>query len=333
MTSNSDSSAPLAPRIGFFAGPLLAAAVYLLLPSGSELLSREARTVAAVATLMACWWMTDAIPLAVTALLPLVLFPLLDVMSFPDVAAPYASKFIFLFLGGFLIALAMEKWNLHRRIALKIVSAVGSQPARLVGGFMLATAALSMWISNTATTVMMLPMAVSVADLLSRRWHAAVESAAEDDSNDMGDVADAIQGIDNFAASLLLGIAYAASIGGVATIVGTPPNTFMAGFLKQNGIEVGFAQWMSFALPLSIVFLLLAWWLMTHLLFPVRVREIPGSRELIAAEGAVGEDVPDLEGQPGRGSGPAEGLAHLFLGRRRLAQVVGRCDERLRHGS
>ena len=167
----SSEAPPLAARIGLFAGPVLALAVFFLLPQGE--LTQPARAAGGLATLMAVWWMTEALPLEATALLPLVLLPLTGIYesggAFKRAAAPYADPAIFLFLGGFMIALAIEKWGLHRRIALLTLLAVGTSPRRLVGGFLLATALISMWISNTATAVMMLPIGLSVVHLLSDR--------------------------------------------------------------------------------------------------------------------------------------------------------------------
>lgn len=257
---------------------MLAVAVYCFLTQGAAELPHAARACGGVATLMAVWWMTEALPLEATALLPLVLLPLTGVYesagAFKKAAAPFADPAIFLFLGGFAIALAIERWGLHRRMALLTLLAVGTSPARLVGGFMLATALVSMWISNTATTVMMLPIGLSVVHLLSDRL------AGSDPEDGSGSAPDAA----NFAMSLLLGIAYAASLGGFATLVGTPPNVFFKGFMQESGVTIGFGRWMLFAAPLSLVYLLLAWWLMTRVLFPVRATDVPGGRQLIKVE-------------------------------------------------
>ncbi|WP_007025682.1 SLC13 family permease [Saccharomonospora iraqiensis] len=247
---------------GIVLGPVLAVLTYLLLPTS---LSPDGRVTAAVAVLMAVWWVTEALPLAVTALLPLVLFPFLGVGEIGEVAAPYADDIIFLFMGGFLIALAMQRWNLHRRIALRTVLAVGTGPVRLVAGFMLATAFISMWVSNTATAVMMLPIGVSVLGLVSQ----------------LGDG----EGDANFATALMLGIAYAASIGSLATIIGTPPNTLLVGYLEENfDITLTFGEWMLFGLPVSAVFLVLAWLVLTRVVFRPRLRSLPGGRELIRGQ-------------------------------------------------
>ena len=261
---------PLASRIGLFAGPILALTVFFLLPQGDGGLSHAARACGGVATLMAVWWMTEALPLEATALLPLVLLPLTGIYesgtAFKRAAAPYADPAIFLFLGGFMIALSIERWGLHRRMALLTLLAVGTSPSRLVGGFLLATALISMWISNTATAVMMLPIGMAVVNLLSRRFSSESDDAA------------------NLATSILLSIAYAASLGGFATLVGTPPNIYFAGYMRDQGLPIDFGRWMLFATPLSWLYLLIAWWLLTRWLFPVRLKEIPGGRELIAEE-------------------------------------------------
>jgi len=204
---------------------------------------------AAVSALMACWWVTEALPLAATALLPLLLFPALGLASASEAAAPYANHVIFLFMGGFMLARSMQRWGLHRRLALRVVAAVGGGPSRVVLGFMLATAFLSMWVSNTATAAMMLPIALAVLE----------ERAGEPSSV-----------TSNFGVCLMLGIAYAASIGGMGTLIGTPPNVLLAGTLERSyGIEIGFLGWMAFALPVVVAFVPLTWWALTRWLYPV----------------------------------------------------------------
>ena len=271
---------PLAARLGLVAGPVLAMAVFFLLPASE--LSQAARAAGGVATLMAVWWMTEALPLEATALMPLVLLPVLGIYqgekAFERAAVSYAAPPIFLFLGGFMIALAIEKWGLHRRIALLTLLAIGTSPSRIVAGFLLATGLISMWISNTATTVMMLPIGLAVVHLLSQRLSNPA-ALTESDVHPAGKT-DA----ENLAASLLLAIAYAASLGGFATLVGTPPNTFFAGFMRRNEMPIDFGRWMLFATPLSWIYLIIAWWLLTRWLFPVRLSNIPGGRELILAE-------------------------------------------------
>lgn len=208
----------------------------------------------AVTMLMAIWWISEAIPIAATALLPVALFPLLQVMSTASTTGAYANHLVFLFLGGFLIAMAMQKWNLHRRIAMHIIRAVGVDPSRIILGFMLATAFLSMWISNTATTMMMLPIALAVACQFG-------------DDRTVGMPATPSP----FAVALMLGIAYSASIGGVATLIGTPPNAILAGIVERlYDHRISFAAWMGFGLPLSIVMLVIAWFYLTRIAHPVK---------------------------------------------------------------
>jgi sodium-dependent dicarboxylate transporter 2/3/5 len=254
-------SAPVSRMLGLVLGPALCL-VMLLLPPPAGLEPAGWRA-AAAAVLMAVWWVTEAVPIPVTGLVPLALFPTLGIASMADTSAPYGDPLIFLFLGGFLIALGLERWNLHRRIALGVVSVVGTRPAALVGGFMLATAFLSMWVSNTATAVMMLPIGLSVIGLLNR------EGA----------------GTGGFATALLLGIAYAASIGGLATLIGTPPNALLAAFMNRTyGVEIGFAQWMAIGLPITAILLLAAWLLLTRVSFALPREPIAGSAELLRGE-------------------------------------------------
>lgn len=251
-------------------GLLVGISVFMLMVFSPppESLSPAAWRVAAVGLLMAIFWVTEALPLPATALLPLPLFPLLGVMSTKATAAPYASPVIFLFMGGFVIALSMERWRLHERIALFVLKLVGERMDRLIGGFMLATAALSMWVSNTATTLMMLPIALSMAALYN-------QSVTQQPSASR-------TGAAAFPSALLLSVAYGATAGGVATLVGTPPNAFLAGFMSQTyGIEIGFAQWMAMALPLSILLLVLMWWLMTRVIFRLKAHSIEGAQEII----------------------------------------------------
>lgn len=242
------------------AGPLIGWLVYASL--GATDLEHEPRAVAASAVWMAVWWMTEAVPLAATSLLPLVLFPALQVLEMPDAASPYAHPLVGLFFGGFILGLAVEKWGLHRRLSLATVLLVGTRPTRLIAGFMLATAVMSMFISNTATALMMLPIATSVIMLLERmgQTHA------------------------NFGPALLLGIAYAASIGGTATITGTQPNILTVGFLRDKGIDISWRGWLPFGLTLCAIMLPLTWLLLTRVTLPIRVAAIPGVRELLREE-------------------------------------------------
>lgn len=267
---------------GRLGAPVVAIAVYWALPASGGL-SHEARAVAAVGVLMAILWMTEAMPLPITSLLPIVLFPLLGVCSIGDAAAPYADKVIYLFMGGFMIALAMERWGLHKRIAMITVLAVGVKPARLVAGFMIATAFLSMWMSNTATTVMMLPIGLSVITLTMERLRVAGhELAFHPDGSERPATGD---GALPFATCLMLGIAYAASIGGLGTLIGTPPNLFLVGFLEKTyGVTIGFGQWMLMAVPLVIVFLAIAWFVLTKVIYRIRLGSLPGGRAIIVDE-------------------------------------------------
>lgn len=238
-------------------------------------LSQAGRAAAAVAVLMAIWWLTEALPLPATSLVPVALFPLLGVMPLGTVGASYGHPFIGLFLGGFVLGLAMERWGLHRRIALTTILLVGTRPKRLIAGFMLATALLSMFISNTATAVMLMPIAMSVIALLEVELPKS-EHAAE---------LDVARQTDRFATALLLGIAYAASIGGMATLIGTPPNLVLAGFMAQQyERDINFLEWMRIGLPLVVVFLPLAWWLLVGVLCRIKLRDLPGGRDLIRRE-------------------------------------------------
>ena len=272
--------------VGRFLGPVAALAAYSLIPTGEGLSQAGAATIA-VGILMATWWVTEALPLPATALLPIALFPLFGIVGVEDATAPYASDTIFLFMGGFMIALAMQRWGLHRRIALRIVLAVGTQPVRLIGGFMLATALLSMWVSNTATAVMMLPIGLSVLALVMGNDAPSAASAdtGSEASESAGETMQRIAGSSNFAVALMLGIAYAASVGSLATIIGTPPNTFMVEFLSQQyDINIGFGQWMIVGTPLAAVFLGLTWVVLTRFVYPPEIGEISGGRELIRSQ-------------------------------------------------
>lgn len=240
--------------VGLWLGPLLAALVLLSEPPGD--LSPAAWRTAAMGVLMAVWWATEALPIAVTALLPLVLFPLLGIADMQATASPYANKVIYLFLGGFIVALAMQRWNLHRRIALTVLQHAGGNGRSLVGGFMLASALLSMWVMNTSTTMMLLPIAVSIIAVI----HGTVGSLDDKQRHD-------------FQYALLLGVAYASTIGGMATLVGTAPNAMMAAFVLENyGTQVDFARWMLVGVPLSALMLPLAWLALTRWVFHVDFR-------------------------------------------------------------
>ena len=241
------SGASIRQRIGLFLGPVVFLLV-LVLPAPAGL-SPDGWHTAGLAGLMAVWWITEAIPIPATALLPLIVLPVAGAGTMRETAAPYANPIIFLFLGGFILAAGLEASGLHRRLALGIIRLAGTTPRRLIAGFMAATAFLSMWISNTATVLMMLPIAVSTL--------AVMEPDTESPDP-------------HLPIALFLGIAYAANIGGVATLIGTPPNALLAGFMEETyGVTLGFAQWMTLGLPLVLVALPLCWLLLSRLLFPV----------------------------------------------------------------
>lgn len=258
------------------AGLLAAALVYALL--GATELDGDARFVAAIASLMALWWMTEAIPLAATSLLPVVLIPALTERTVAQTTASYASPIVFLFLGGFLIAIAMEKWGLHRRIALFTLARVGVSPRRIILGLMIATGFLSMWVSNTATTLMMLPIGFSVLALVSGKGMSGAGSGAEFDAPEDPQTA-------QFGVCLVLAIAWSASMGGLGTLLGSPPNAIIAGYASEElGIEIGFVDWMLLGVPLSASFILIGWVLMTRALYRFELDEIPGGAALIKGE-------------------------------------------------
>lgn len=238
-------------KVGLFLGPALLA--IMLLSGAPDGLPDKAWVTASIGILMAVWWATEAVPIAVTALLPVVLFPMFDVSSIQDTTAPYANKVIFLFLGGFIVAFAMQRWDLHRRIALTVLQHTGGSGRSLVGGFMLASALISMWVMNTSTTMMLLPIAVSIITVIHKTVVSLDEKAKKD-----------------FQFSLLLGVAYGATIGGIATLVGTAPNAMFAAFMLENyGTSINFSSWMMVGLPMSVMMLPLAWIALTRWVFKV----------------------------------------------------------------
>ena len=249
-------------RIGLFLGPLLFVLIYFILDI--EGLSDSGKAVLASAVWIAVWWITEALPLAVTALLPIVLFPISGGLSLADTTVSYGHPYIFLFLGGFILAIAIEKWNLHRRIALQIIKLVGTDVSTIILGFMIATAFLSMWISNTACAVMILPVGIAIVKQLKDN---PATIAKENDF---------------FAKALMLSIAYAASIGGMATLIGTPPNLVLVGVVKESyGIEISFLQWFMFGFPLSVVLLFISWVYLTKYAFKFEQKKFPGGVEEI----------------------------------------------------
>jgi sodium-dependent dicarboxylate transporter 2/3/5 len=270
--------------VGLWLGP--AVATLMLIGGPPDALTIVAWRTAAMGMLMAVWWATEAVPIAVTALLPLVFFPLLGIANIQDTAAPFANKVIFLFLGGFIVALAMQRWNLHRRIALNVLQFAGGNGASLVGGFMLASALLSMWVMNTSTTMMLLPIAVSVVTVI----HGSVDGLDDRERID-------------FQCALLLGVAYAATIGGISTLVGTAPNAMMAAFVLENyGTEVDFASWMMVGVPLTAAMLPLAWFALTRIVFKVDFNTSNEGRALLQK----------MKNELGRTSAPEKRVGLIF---------------------
>ncbi|HEA30735.1 MAG TPA: SLC13/DASS family transporter [Leeuwenhoekiella sp.] len=266
--------------IGGILGPLLF--IYLHFFFTPQGLSPAAQSTLACAAWIAVWWTMEVIPIAATALLPIILFPMTGALPLDETTASYGHKYVFLFVGGFLIAIAIEKWNLHRRIALSIINLIGTSVNRILLGFMVATAFLSMWISNTATTVMMLPIGMAIVTQL------------KDNPASKGD-----EHL-TFGKGLMLAIAYAASIGGMATLIGTPPNLILAGVLEESyGVEISFLQWMKFGLPIAILLLFICWLYLTRFAFAkgrdlAMPKKFPGGKaeikRLIATLGKMGRE-------------------------------------------
>ncbi|WP_116124669.1 SLC13 family permease [Lewinella sp. IMCC34183] len=245
--------------LAFVGGPLLFVVILLFFhPPG---MNDQANAVLASTVWVAIWWIFEVLPISVTALLPLVLFPLSGALTIDEAATSYGHKYVFLYLGGFVLAIAIERWGLHRRIALTIIDLMGTGISRIILGFMVATAVLSMWISNTATSVMMLPIGMAIVQQLKDN------PATKADENLL------------FGKSLMLAIAYAASIGGIATLIGTPPNLVLAGVLLEiYGIELSFVGWMKFGLPISVIMLASCWWYLTRVAYKFEDSEFPGGR-------------------------------------------------------
>lgn len=240
-------------------GPLL----FLLLEitGGPESMSPLAYHVFCITIWMALWWITEAVPIAVTALLPIILFPMTGAVPIGITTASFGHKYIFLYMGGFMLAIAIERWKLHRRIALSIISLIGTKVPHIILGFMIASAFLSMWISNTATAVMMLPIGMAIADQF--RKHTGATSS-------------------DFGKALMLGIAYSSSIGGIATLIGTPPNLVLAGVLEKiYGVKLGFFEWSRFAFPLAVILLAISWKYLTRYAYDLREVSFPGGKEEI----------------------------------------------------
>ncbi len=250
-------------KVFIFLGPFVFFVILITGPYGS--MSAEAHAVLAGTAWIALWWVTEAIPIAATALLPLVLFPLTGGMDIKATASAFGNKMIFLYLGGFIIAIAIEKWNLHRRIALNVIYFIGTDMRRMVLGFMIATAFLSMWISNTATTVMMLPIGLAIVSQLK-------------------DGSIAPNTIKGFARVLMLGIAYASSMGGISTLIGTPPNLVLTGVVEEfYGQDIAFGKWFLLVFPVSVLLIGFCWYFLVRVVFPLSGKGLPGGRQEIAS--------------------------------------------------
>ena len=252
-------------KVGLISGPL--AFILILFFFQPEGLNPRANAVLASTAWIAIWWITEAIPIAVTALLPIILFPLTGGLGLSETTASFGHKYVFLYVGGFIIAIAIQKWNLHKRIALNIINLIGTNVVNIILGFMMATAFMSMWISNTATAVMMLPIAIAIVTQL------------KDDPNTI-EKENLI-----FGKALMLGIAYSASIGGLSTLIGTPPNLVLAGVVEETfGYEITFAQWFQFGFPISSVLLFICWKYLTSFAFKFKQKKFPGGREEISKQ-------------------------------------------------
>lgn len=246
-------------HVGLFLGPALFILVrFFIHPDG---LSPAANAILASALWIAIWWITEALPIAATALLPILLFPLTGGLSLAETTASYGHKYIFLFIGGFILAIAIERWQLHKRIALTIIKIVGTNVTHIILDFMIATAFLSMWISNTATAVMILPVGMAIVSQLRD-----IPETKEDENSIFGK-------------ALMLAIAYSASIGGMATLIGTPPNLVLAGVVEKSyGVEITFSQWFFFGFPVSIILLIICWLYLTKVAFKFKQKKFPGGK-------------------------------------------------------
>ena len=259
-------------KIGLILGPILFFLIlFINTPEGMTI---EAQKMAAIAAIMVVWWICESIPIPITSLLPLVLMPILGLTSTAEAAVPYASDIIFLYMGGFLIALSMQRWNLHKRVAMNIIRVIGFSPGRLILGFMIATAAISAFVSNTATAVMMMPIGLAII------VHVIEEGKKEGLDKEI----DFSPGKFNFGMNLMLGIAYSCSVGGVATIIGTPPNAILVGFLKQTyGYEITYAKWLTVGVPTALILVPLIWYVLIKI-NPFKLKKIPGGRKIIDNE-------------------------------------------------
>ncbi|WOJ94123.1 DASS family sodium-coupled anion symporter [Congregibacter variabilis] len=300
---HSDTSLAIYQRIGIVTGPA-ACALMLLLGENQETMPDVAWRVAAVGMWMAIWWATEAIPVPATGFIPLVVFDLFGIAPMKEAAQSYAHPIIYLFLGAFVLALAVEKWSLHRRIALWILSRTGTDGKRLILGFMVVAALLSMWMTNTSTTMMLLPIAVSVAGLIA------------DQTLRVND-ADARQ----FQIALMLALAYSTTIGGLSTLVGTPPNILLAAFLEDSyGITIAFADWMMIGVPLTVVLLPLGWWLLTSIVFKVNIPASEQAQQMIVA---MREDLGEMSKAEKRVGMVFLLVVLLWMSRSMLAELPG----------
>jgi len=271
--------------VGRVLGPVLFA-LMLVTDQSQDIMTPIAWRTAGIALWMAVWWATEAIPVAATAFLPIIVFEPAGIRSLIDSASPYASPIIYLFLGGFMMAIAVERWNLHRRISLAILDRTGTDGRRLVGGFMFICALLSMWMTNTSTTMMLLPIVLSVIGVMSENVAGVSDLSRK-----------------NFQIAMLLGLAYAASIGGLATLIGTPPNALLVGYLADTyGMEISFARWMTVGIPVTLLMLPVAWLVLTRVLFPF---DIPASD-------AVRDHLHALRQEMGPMTTPERRVAILF---------------------
>ena len=249
-------------NFGLILGPALF--LIILLWFHPEELSKEANAILASTIWIAVWWITEAVPIAITSLLPVVLFPLTGGMELAETTASFGHRYIFLYIGGFILAIAIERWNLHKRIALNIIQLIGTNVKNVILGFMVATAFLSMWISNTATSVMMLPIGMSIISQLMDN-----PKTVENENQ-------------NFGKALMLAIAYSASIGGMATLIGTPPNLVLATIVQETyGIEITFSKWFMFGLPISLILIAICWKYLTEIAFTFKQKKFPGGRNEI----------------------------------------------------
>lgn len=257
-----------AQLVGLILGPLLfLMAIFFFNPAG---LAYEGRAVLAVTLWVATWWITEAIPIPATSLLPIILLPIIGAMDNDTVVSAYGNDIIFLFLGGFFIATAMEKWNLHKRIALFIINLIGVSTNRIILGFMLATGFLSMWVSNTAAVMMMVPIGLAIV-------YQVTEALKHEEGHD--------NDLKKFEKAIIFGIGYAGTIGGLGTLIGTPPNSILAGTVNElYGVQISFAGFMAFAAPLAVIMMFGTWVYLTKVVYKIQLKQLPGGRDLVHSE-------------------------------------------------